>query len=356
MSLADAMVVASSVPSQALLQHAEELLQHREIASALVAFDRAEADGAEPDRCCAGRWNAHMFAGNFAAAWRESDAIRAGGTHDPHRFWQGEDIAGKRVIVRCLHGLGDAVQMLRYLPLLRERCAQVVVEVPPRLLELTACFASADEVITWGDDAPAHAPAWDVQVEVMELPYLFLTVERDLPLATSYVHLPAALRQGMSLAMGASPKPRVGIVWSASEWDLTRCLPIDCVARLTGIPGVEFWNLQGGAKHEEALHEPALADVRDASLLGDGVLTLAAIIEQLDLVITVDTLAAHLAGALGKPAWVLLQHAADWRWMHARNDSPWYPTLRLWRQSTPGDWRGMVEQVCFELKQWEQVQ
>ena len=83
---------------------------------------------------------------------------------------------------------------------------------------------------------------------------------------------------------------------------------------------------------------------------------LAAVISQLDMVITVDTLAAHLAGALGKPAWVMLQHAADWRWMHGRSDSPWYPSLRLWRQPAPGDWSGMMEQVCMELEAWGQVE
>ena len=96
--------------------------------------------------------------------------------------------------------------------------------------------------------------------------------------------------------------------------------------------------------------------MHDAARLGDGLLTLAAVIEQLDLVITVDTLAAHLAGALGRPAWVLLQHAADWRWMHARGDSPWYPTLRLWRQQRPGDWQGMVDQVCTALQTWKVTQ
>jgi hypothetical protein len=346
----------SIVDAQPLLQHAEELLQHREIAAALTAFDDAQANGAEPDRCCAGRWNAHMFAGDFASAWHESDAIRALGTHDPHRFWQGEDIAGKRVIVRCLHGFGDAVQMLRYLPLLREQCAHVIVEVPPRLLELAACFAGADEVITWGENAPAQAPLWDVQVEVMELPYLFRTIAHELPLATQYLQIPTSAQQRVALATGTSYKPRVGIVWSASEWDLTRCLPMNCVARLTGIAGIEFWNLQGGAKHDVAIDDPALAGVHDAASLGDGVLMLAAVIQQLDLVITVDTLAAHLAGALGKPAWLLLQHAADWRWMHERTDSPWYATLRLWRQPAPGNWRGMVEQVCVELEQREQAQ
>ena len=356
MSMASGTVeVTTSSRAETLLQHAETLLQNREVAAALEGFVRAEADGADPDRCGSGRWMGHMLLGYFASAWCESDAMRARGGLDPHRFWQGESLAGKRVIVRCLHGLGDAVQMLRYLPLLRNRCGQVIVEVPPRLLELAPCFAGVQEVITRGDAAPAHPPAWDVQVEVMELPYLFRTVASDLPLATCYVHLPVDVQQRVSSGMGTSLKPRVGIVWSASEWDVTRCLPMECVARLTAVDGIEFWNLQGGAKHDNALGEPALACVSDAASLGDGVLTLAAVIEQLDLVITVDTLAAHLAGALGRPAWVLLQHAADWRWMHARADSPWYPSLRLWRQPAPGDWRGMVEKVCLYVEEWKQA-
>ena len=338
-----------------LLQSAEELLQMRELKAALAAFDVAEANGADADRCSAGRWMAHMFAGDFTSAWHESDLTRARGMHDPHRFWNGENIDGKRVIIRCLHGFGDAVQMLRYLPLLRERCAHIIVEVPPRLLELAPYLAGAGEVITWGDDAPTVPPAWHVQAEVMELPYLFRTVVHDLPLAIGYIQVPEAARQRVSLAMGPSIRPRIGIVWAASEWDVTRCLPMDCVGRLTATEGIEFWNLQGGAKHDAALREPALAGVHDAKSFGYSVLTLAAVIEQLDLIITVDTLAAHLAGALGKTAWVLLQHAADWRWMHARSDSPWYPTLRLWRQLAPGDWSGMVEQVCVALRDWKQA-
>ena len=342
--------------AHSFLHQAEDFLLARDLPPALKAFDAAEAAGADPDRCSGGRWMAHMFAGDFAAAWHQSDTIRARGGHDPHRFWLGEDISAKRVIVRCLHGLGDAVQMLRYLPLLQEACAHVIVEVPPRLLDLAPHFAAAGEVITWGELAPRHMPPWDVQLEVMELPYVFRTTVQDLPLRTNYLQLPDALQQGVAATMGSSPSPRVGIVWSASQWDPTRCLPMECVARLTAMQGVEFWNLQGGAKHDAARHDPALAGVRDAATLGDGVPMLAAVISQLDMVLTVDTLAAHLAGALGKPAWVMLQHAADWRWMHGRSDSPWYPSLRLWRQPAPGDWSGMMEQVCMELEAWRQVE
>ena len=290
-----------------------------------------------------------MFAGDFAAAWRESDAILARDAPDPNRFWRGEDLRGQRVIVRCLHGLGDAVQMLRFLPLLRARCRHLTLEVAPRLVPLARCFEGADEVITWGENAPAESPAWDVQAEVMELPYLVRVDAEQLPIARKYLRLPEIETIQIAATLPPRTRPRVGLVWSASEWDATRCLPMDCVARLTSLQGFEFWNLQGGAQHECAAGHPALRGVQDAASLGDGVLRLAAVIQQMDLVVTVDTLAAHLAGAMGKPAWVLLQHAADWRWMHGRSDSPWYPSLRLWRQPSDGDWTGMTDRVRAAL-------
>ena len=343
---------ASHVVIDTFLHAAETLLWQRKLKEAVDAFNTAERSGADTDRCSSGRWMAHTLAGEYAAAWRESDVIREHGGPDPHRFWQGEDIHGKRVILRCLHGLGDAVQMLRYLPMLRARCLYLVIEVPPRLVALAHGFAGADEVITWGEAAPAVAPAWDVQIEVMELPYFFRTVVADLPLATSYVQLPAAAVNHVSQAIGVPSKPRVGIVWSASEWDRTRCLPMSCVMQIVQTTGIEFWNLQGGGKHDEASGDPALKGVHDAAIIGPGVVTLAAVIAQLDLVITVDTLAAHLAGALAKPAWILLQHAADWRWMHASDDSPWYPTLSLFRQPTQDDWSGLTTRVCGALITW----
>lgn len=335
-----------------LLRAAEELLAERKMAAALQKFDRAELAGAAPNQCAAGRWQAWMLLGDFDSAWFESDAIQQRCAPDSNRLWNGEAIEGKRIIVRCLHGLGDAVQMLRYLPLLRAQCIEVVTEVPPRMLPLAPSFAGIGRVITWGEQAPAVPPNWDVQVEIMELPYLLRTTVPDLPVAESYLHLPDGIKQRTALIMGAANRPRVGIVWSASEWDPTRLLPIDCLARLLAVPGIEFWNLQGGRQHELAKKEKALSRVLDAAPLGEGLAPLAASIAKMDLVITVDTLAAHLAGALGRNAWVLLQQRADWRWMHARDNSPWYPTLRLFRQTTQDDWTSLTTHICETLEEW----
>jgi hypothetical protein len=336
-----------------LLQEADRWLQERDLSGALAGFDAAEQEGADADRCSAGRWMASMLVGDYEAAWRESDAIRRRGRPDPHRFWNGERLDGKRVMVRCLHGFGDALQMLAYAPRLRERAARVIVEVNPRMVPLARCLEGIDEVITWGEDAPLTPPDWDVQIEVMELPYLFRTVLDDLPIRTGRLHLPDALLHQAAAAMGpANGKMRVGVVWEAGEWNRERSIPLRLLTPLLTQEKLEIWSLQGGA----AAYESAGTGMVDArAICGDGLIALAATIANLDLVITVDTLAAHLAGALGKPAWVMLQHAADWRWMHGREDSPWYPSLRLLRPGRPGDWQGVVDEVSGALEEVVQL-
>ena len=335
------------------LSQAEALLDARDI-SALRAFQTAETCGADPDRCAAGRWMAHMFAGDFASAWRESDCIRLRGAADPHRMWDGASLNGRRLMVRCLHGYGDAVQLLRYAPRLRSLAAQVTYEVPPALLDLAPHFEGVDNVITWGRLAPSEPIAWDAQIEVMELPYIFRTELRDLPVAHHYLHLPQSRCNCVKRKIGRS-HPRVGVVWAAGEWNPSRSIPFPVFSSLLDESGCEFWSLQGGEAQSDWNQLPPSPHLRDSAELGDGILTLACAISQLDLVVTVDTLAAHLAGAMGIPAWILLQSASDWRWMASGTTSPWYPSLRLFRQSVPGDWTSLIHQVREELHSWIQL-
>jgi hypothetical protein len=334
------------------LEHAHARLAERDLAAAVAAFYRAENAGAGADPCSGGRWFAHMLAGDFAAAWAESDAIRRRGAPDPNRFWGGEDLRGKRVMLRCLHGFGDAVQFLRYAPQVQALAEQLIVEVPPPMVETAACLDGVDHVITWGSGSPETAYDWEVQGEVMELPYLFRTERKHLPLATGYLRLPARAASQAAQAMALSSAPRVGIVWAAGKWNPERSLPLQLLRPLLESADCEFWCLQGGDARAEWMTLPAPLRGRDAACCGEGILPLAAAIAQLDLVITVDTLAAHLAGALGKEAWVLLQYAADWRWMTARSDSPWYPSLRLFRQASPGDWKSLTEHVKGTFADW----
>lgn len=329
---------------------AEYFLDSRNVDEALQAFRDAEAKGADRGRCVAGRWLAYMLRGDFTAAWKESQAIRADSRMDSNSLWRGEAISGRKVVVRCLHGYGDAVQFFRYAAQLRAAVAEVIWEVPPAMLELARCFRDVERVISW-NRAAEDALDWEVQLEIMELPCAFRTRLDDLPLATSYLRLPQKVVASVSARMGRQSVPRIGVAWAAGEWNRARSIPIELLSAIFKTSRCEFWNLQGGADrgHLNAAHRALL---RDAEPCNSGLLPLAAAISTMDLVITVDTLAAHLAGALGVPAWVILQYAADWRWMLNRSDSPWYPSLRLFRQPSPGDWAGVLEQVKDELSRW----
>jgi hypothetical protein len=344
-----------STPSRSMqqLEKAENLLNQRD-PDAKEVFQRAEECGADPDRCAAGRWMAHMFAGDFASAWLESDRIRGRGGPDPQRMWTGESLKDRRIIVRCLHGYGDAIQFLRYAPRLRGLAAEVTYEVPPALYELAPYIEGVENVVTWGRLAPVNPVSWDTQIEVMELPYIFRTEICDLPIAQNYVHLPQNRCNCINRKMGRN-HPRVGIVWTSGEWNQTRSIPFLVFSELLSETGCEFWSLQGGAAQSDWNGLPPSPRLRDSADLGDGILNLACVISQLDLVITVDTLAAHLPGAMGIPAWILLQQAADWRWMACGATSPWYPSLRLFRQHAAGDWSGLMAEVRQELHIWTQL-
>ena len=296
----------------------------------------------------------NMLLGRFENAWLASDAIRGRGAPDVHRFWQGEKIRDRRVMLRCLHGLGDAVQFLRFAPLLRKAASTLIVEVPPKLLTLAHYFDDLGEVITWGEQEPASAQEWDVQVEIMELPYFFRITVDDLPFRNKYLHFPQGLSKVSRLpgSSGRDPRPfHVGLMWTAGGWNVARSIPLQMLEPLFGAESCTFWNLQSAGEGTERISQrfDLLACMRVDEGSRSSIEELARLISQLDLVITVDTLAAHLAGALGIPAFVMLPYEADWRWMHDRTDSPWYPSLRLFRQPVPGDWEPVVMAVQTAL-------
>ncbi len=337
------MTLSAADTAQETLAQAEIYLLKRNLPCAQKALEQARALGADPNALCGLLWQLHMLAGDYEAAWLQSDTLRQRSAPDPHRFWNGEPIAGRRLIVRCLHGFGDAVQMLRYASHLRAQAAHVIYELPPRLYPLGPCFEAVENIITWGEEAPAEPPAYDLQLEVMELPYLFRSTLNTLPIATNYLRLPT-FEPGDELRSSDSAKtrPRIGIAWSAGSWNTSRSIPLQLLGPLFATFRFTFINLQGKGSAHEAAH-------LNLDAPEDGILPLAKAIAQLDLVLTVDTLAAHLAGALSVPCWLLLQYAADWRWLDARSDSPWYPSLTLFRQPTPGNWAAVIAQVQQRL-------
>ncbi len=339
------------MPGAELLALADDLLSERKLAEALKVYNRAASAGAEWGRCAAGRWTIHMLCGDFAEAWAESDAIRKQGKQDSNCLWSGEPVNGRRVIVRCLHGFGDAVQFFRYAPQLSAAAEKAVWQVPPKLIEIAPYFSGVGQVIPWEQEQSA-LPDWDVQIECMELASIFHTRLEELPFSTNYLRLPPLLNEFVARQMGPNTQPRVGLVWAAGEWDRYRSIPLELFYRLLRFGGCEVWNLQGGVDRWCVKALSGGLKLRDAPPCNQGILELAGVIKQLDLVIAVDTLAAHLAGAPGVPAWVMLQYAADWRWMMGRDDCPWYPSLRLFRQPSPGDWASVVREVEEALQKW----
>ena len=288
-------------------------------------------------------WLAHMRCGEWAHAWNVSDAVlqaRVGQScvHHPRHeqwVWDGTPLGGRRVLVRCYHGLGDTLQFARFIPPLRDVAAEVTLWAQPALLPLLATMRGIGPCAPLHDGVP-DVP-YDVDVEVMELGHVTRATPTTLPPPPHFDVAPAPLVGDGRLA--------VGVVWESGDWDrATRLIPLPLLAPLARVPGVALLALQPGAAL--AAWNPALGAVSGS----DDVVEAARVVRALDLVITIDSMPAHLAGALGVPVWTLLPHPADWRWMDDVDASPWYPTMRLFRQPRPGDWRAVVARVADELR------
>ena len=294
-------------------------------------------------------WTRCVRGGDFAGAWQISDAIlraRAGRTcfHLPRHqqwVWKGDPLEGKRVLIRCYHGLGDTVQFVRYAPLVRALAKEVTLWAQPALVELLRGAAGVDRVLPLHDGGEVGAD-YDADLEIMELPHLFRSTLATIPAEVPYLRVPPG---GDTLPPVARAGCHVGVVWRAGDWDAARSVPAALLAAsLADVPGVTLHALQRG---------PALAEWRaefgPASGVDD-VLGTARRMNALDLIVSVDSFPAHLAGALGRPVWTLLHTNPDWRWLDRRDDSPWYPTMRLFRQERPGEWAPVLARVAAELR------
>ena len=294
-------------------------------------------------------WARAMAAGLFSSAWYINDCT---GNHWPsaHRLGVTTKERHTDLILKSLHGLGDAVQMLRYVPQLKTLAARTYVYVPEALRPLLGYFRGVDHRMLQDPTLTSiHCQAPLPEIEMSELPFLFRTRFTDLPLATSYLALPEHVLNENLSCMGRTTKPRVGLVWAGGEWDCERWIPMHSLESLVENQRFDWWNLQGGPQAEDGRYLPLKNHQR---ICGTGLLPLTATIANCDLLITIDTLAVHLAGALGKPAWLLLKHDADWRWMEGRTDSPWYPSLRLFRQTSQGDWTSVIASVAQALNNY----
>jgi hypothetical protein len=324
---------------------------------ALAKYNEAMLLGVDPVEHAYQRWTCLMMLGWFESAWQETDRTeqrrRARGESTNHlplhlrRVWDGTPLTGKRVLVRCYHGLGDTIQFVRYTPLLRRVASTVILQPQESLMPLLD--ANGITEIAHHGNTSKHVGV-DVEVELMELPYIFRTSVETIPANIPYLHVASsrvksrrAELEDLGLRAGTL---NVGVVWSSGDWNPERNVDLGDMRRLGQIEGLRLFSLQRGEAARALRDSKWMLDTEDAC---GTVVDTAATILNLDLIISVDTMVAHLAGALGKPVWLLLPFAADWRWMAARTDSPWYPTMRLFRQERRGDWKRVIERVTLKL-------
>ena len=268
--------------------------------------------------------------------------------------WGGDSLQGRTLLLHAEQGLGDAVQFIRYLPLAAQRGGRIILGCRPELQRLLQTAAPDLQVLAGGQ----FLPPFDVHCPLLGLPRLFATDLTNIPRNVPYLHADSAdAAIWRDRLADPSSSLKVGLVWAgspANKNDRNRSLKLASLAPLANVPGVRFLSLQKGAAATEAKTPPEAMELIDvADELKDFADT-AALIAVLDLVIAVDTAVVHLAGAMGKPVWVLLPFVPDWRWMLERTDSPWYPTMRLFRQTQLAEWEPVIAEVRARLHEFVQ--
>lgn len=271
------------------------------------------------------------------------------------RRWTGrERLQGKRIFIWCEQGLGDVLQFCRYAPRLRDLGADVTLEVPPQLEALLRSQFSGLRLL--GGNEP-H-PDFDYQCPLLSLPGALRTEVATIPAAVPYLKADTAAVERWSRRLPAGPALRIGIVWQGNlvnerNWASGRSWSLAALEPLSRQPGISLVSLQIGAGAEQlssvGFRDRILSFGGELDAGPDAFLDTAAILTNLDLLISCDTSVVHLAGALGVPAWVALHLSSEWRWFRDRADSPWYPTARLFRQRTAGDWKSVVDEMCRAL-------
>jgi len=302
-------------------------------------------------------WNmafTYLLGGNYRPGWREYEwrwKIQDHYLHDLSQpLWDGSDIRGCTILLHAEQGIGDSIQFVRYAPLVAEKGARVIVACQKELVRLLQTVKNIEKVVAYG----SSFPKFDLHCPLLRLPLIFDTTLETIPSSVPYLSSdPLTVSAWRERILQEKTQFSIGLVWAGSPShinDRNRSCPRELLLRLTRLEGITFYSLQKGDAGRQAQYAPedmklidyfgALHDFSDT----------AAFIENLDLVISVDTAAAHLAGALGKAVWTMLPYAPDWRWMLNCEDTPWYPTMRLFRQPSPGDWNAVIEHIFDSLK------
>lgn len=295
-----------------------------------------------------------LLQGRYSEGWQEYEwRWRRANFTSPYRHtdipqWDGSPLNGRTILLHAEQGFGDAIQFVRYVPLVAQQGGSVVLECHPQLVSLFQGVEGVQAVVPFGTPVAKIS----CQAPLLSLPYIFNTTLENIPSITPYLSTATEYRnKWAALISGHLGTLRIGLVWAGKSYpDPLRSCRLSDFAALAAFDNTTFFSLQIGAGTEQAVSPPAGMRLMDLTGSIDNFSDTAAHIEQLDLVISIDTATAHLAGALGKPTIILLPSAPDWRWMLKRNDSPWYPTMRLFRQERPEEWGPVIKDVVNVLK------
>jgi len=310
-------------------------------------------------------WNRSLvllLKGRFTEGWEEYRWRRRtnlAASAYPHTFdepsWDGEPFAGKRLLVHYEQGLGDNLQFVRYLPMVKQLGGTVIFETPGSMYGLLRTLDGIDELVEASPERPPDVE-FDSYTSLMDLPGIFGTTLETIPANVPYIHAdPAKVERWRGRLSG--PRFKVGIVWGGRPTGPNEVLSLqyrscglEHFAALADVDAVALYGLQKGPPAVQVDQLPERITVSNLGEEFDDFADTAAAVENLDLIVSIDTSVAHLAGAMGKPVWVLLKSDADWRWLLDREDNPWYPTMRLFRQRRPGDWNEVLSRVAGELR------
>jgi tetratricopeptide (TPR) repeat protein len=334
----------------------QQLGRHRE---ALALLDRSIALEPERPEVHFNKAQLLLQLGDYAQGWKEYGwRWRMSAFNEPMRrfsqpVWNGGPIDGP-LLIHGEIGLGDTLQFVRYARLAAERGVSVIFETQPALASLLEGVEGIDQLVSQGEALPAFA----AHIPQIELPRVFGTTLATIPWKGPYVRADESRKARWAGRVGTAAGPKVGLVWAGNpdNWaDRRRSVTLAALAPLARVPGVAFYSLQKGKPAAQAATPPAGMALVDLTPDIADFADTAALIACLDLVVTVDTSVAHLAGALGARTWVLVQREPDWRWHLEREDNPWYPTMRLFRQKREGEWAGAIESVAGALESYTQV-
>jgi tetratricopeptide (TPR) repeat protein len=296
---------------------------------------------------------AHLALGEYDVGWREYEW--RWGTADLVPFrrdlrrpqWRGDEaLDGKTILLHAEQGYGDMLQFARYVPLVAERGADVVIEAPRALTALLGTIAGKPRIIGRGD----KLPAFDVHCPLLSLPLAFGTRVDTIPAAVPYVSVPADRLTKWTDRLADHAGRKIGLAWSGRPHPRDRSIPLAELKPLLSLPGTQFVSLQQELQLQDVDLIAAQSNLLHVGAEIEDFGDTAALIAALDLIITIDTSVAHLAGAMGKPVWILLLCGADFRWLVDRDDTPWYPTAKLFRQRAVGDWASVITRVADALR------